>query len=117
TATTPSGVYLSSKTVRVPFSCASDLAGELDYVTSNYFCAGGPVNGKTELIEIGAGRYSFANWAFGTYLACYGGTQSTWGSLSMNDVCNVISVTGVDAFGDSWEIVINGVNGADLDIT
>lgn len=116
-ATTSTGVYLSNRTVRIPFSCKSDLKGEVDYVTTNHFCGSGPLTGTTMLNETGAGKYSFTNWAFGTYEECYGGTQATWGSLAMNDVCNKISVTGVDAFGDSWEVIINSVSGADLSIT
>ncbi|MDX1406674.1 MAG: hypothetical protein R3330_01040, partial [Saprospiraceae bacterium] len=40
-----------------------------------------------------------------------------WGSLQLVDVCNRISVSGVDNYGDSWQFVINSISGADLNAT
>lgn len=115
--TTPGGTYLSNRTLRVPFSCFSDLAGEVDYVSENFFCAGGPLTGTVQVEELGAGRYGFSNWSFGTYEFCYAFTAPGWGSLSLNDVCNKLNVTGVDAYGDVWEFKVNSVTGAALNAT
>ncbi len=112
-----SGRYRSNEVLSVPFSCKSDLSGTLNYVTSNYFCSGDPVVGEAEMSEIGAGKYTFDDWAFGTYQECYGGAQSSWGSLEFDDVCNVVTIKGVDAFGDSWEFQIDDISGSDMTIT
>lgn len=115
--TTQSGVYTSNRTLRVPFSCVSNLKGMVDYVSTAYFCTGDPLTGTTEIIEQAAGKYGFADWAFGTYEECYGGSASSWGSLALNDVCNKLSVTGVDPFGDSWEFIVGSISGATLTAT
>ncbi|NNF22643.1 MAG: hypothetical protein HKN67_11935 [Saprospiraceae bacterium] len=115
-ATSGGGTYRSSNTLSAPFSCLSALAGTYNYASTNYWCAGPDLTGEVTIIETGAGTYSFDDWSFGSYGNCYGGF-GTWGSLSMNDVCNKISLSGEDNYGDTWELTINSVSGADLDLT
>jgi hypothetical protein len=112
--TTSSGVYLSNRTLRVPFSCVSALKGMMDYTSTSYFCSGPDLTGTVEMIETGAGTYRFSDWSFGTYPECYGGNAASWGSLSLNDVCNKLTLTGVDNYGDSWDFLINSISGSDL---
>jgi len=112
--TTQSGVFRSSRTLRVPFSCVSNLKGEVDYVSTVYFCTGDALAGTAEIIELGAGRYSFSDWSFGTYPECYGGSAASWGTLTLNDVCNKLSVTGTDNYGDSWQFTVNSISGTEL---
>lgn len=114
TGSTSTGVYNSSRTVSAPFSCKSTLSGTLDYVSTNYFCSGADLTGQVMMTSPSAGKYTFSDWSFGTYPECYGGSAANWGSLQLNDVCNQITVTGVDNYGDSWDFIINSVNGADL---
>ena len=109
---TSSGTYISSETLAVPFSCSSDLAGKMDYVSTNYFCGGDDLTGVVELIEDAAGKYVFDDWAFGAYHECYGGPASSWGGLQFVDLCNVISVSGEDSYGDEWTFTINAIDGA-----
>lgn len=116
-ATTASGAYRSSESLLVPFSCNSELEGTYDYTSTNYFCSGGDLTGTVTLNEEAAGRYSFDDWSFGTYPECYGGSAAGWGSLRLVDVCNSISVSGVDNYGDSWEFSINSVGGSMLNAT
>ncbi len=108
---TSSGTYISSETLAIPFSCRSDLAGKMDYVSTNYFCGGDDLTGEVELSEEAAGKYAFDDWAFGAYHECYGGPASSWGGLKLLDVCNTISVGGEDSYGDSWEFKINSIDG------
>ena len=116
-AATGTGTYRSSEILNVPFSCFSELKGTYDYKSSNYFCSGDDLSGTVELSEDGAGKYSFDDWSFGTYLECYGGAASSWGSLQLLDVCNKIAVSGADNYGDSWEFAINSISGAELEAT
>ncbi|MEZ4994234.1 MAG: hypothetical protein R2824_27675 [Saprospiraceae bacterium] len=59
--------------------------------------------GSVTINALGGGAYSFSDWSFGSYVACYGGTNSNWGSLQFTDVCETVSFTGfTDAFGDTW---------------
>ncbi len=114
-STTGSGTYTSSELLSVPFSCKSELAGKMDYTSTNYFCGGDPLTGVVELIDDAAGKYVFDDWAFGAYHECYGGPASSWGGLQLVDLCNVISVTGEDSYGDGWTFTINSIEGAVMD--
>lgn len=116
-ATNGSGTFRSSNALVVPFSCRSELAGTYDYSTTNIWCGEADVTGTVEILEISSGVYTFDDWSFGGYPACYGGTAANWGTLSVNDVCNVISVAGADNYGDAWDIKVDSVNGSDLTIS
>lgn len=113
---TEGGSYKSSETLSIPFSCESDLSGELTYVSTNYFCTGDALSGDVKMSEVGAGKYVFDDWSFGTYTQCYGGPPSE-GSLQFVDICNKIDITGVDAYGDGWQFVVNEIRGSEMDIT
>lgn len=114
---TASGTHRSSNTLLVNISCRSELAGTYDYVGTNNFCGSADVSGTLTISEINAGEYTFDDWSFGSYPECYGGSAASWGSLVMRDVCNKISVGGVDNYGDSWEIIIKEVNGPVLTVS
>ncbi len=114
---TASGTHRSSNTLEVVVSCKSELAGTYDYVASNNFCGSADLTGEVTINEINAGEYTFSDWSFGSYQACYGVTAPANGSLVMKDVCNKISIDGVDSYGDTWELTINEVNGPDLSVT
>lgn len=87
----------------LPAGCPSDLAGTYSYVGSDFWCNGGTGTGSVNIISKGGGAYSFSDWSFGSYVSCYGGTNSNWGTLQFNDVCKEVAFTGrVDAFGDTW---------------
>ncbi len=114
---TSSGTFRSSNTLLVAISCKSELAGTYDYVGSNNFCSSGDQSGQVTINEINAGEYTFSDWSFGSYQACYGVAAPANGSLVMRDVCNTISVGGADSYGDTWELTINEVNGPNLSVT
>ena len=114
---TSSGTFRSSNTLEVKVSCKSKLAGTYDYVASNNFCGSADVAGQITLSEINAGEYIFDDWSFGSYQACYGVAAPANGSLVLRDVCNKISVGGIDSYGDTWELTIKEVNGPNLSVS
>lgn len=116
-ATTASGTFRSNRFQEIPFSCSSDLAGTYDYVSTTYFCSGPDLTGEVTITQVSSGKYTISDWSFGTYPECYGGPAANWGSLQLSDVCNVISVLGVDNYGDSWDILIQDVSGQDFTFT
>lgn len=115
-AKTSSGEFRSSKTLNVPFSCLSELAGTYDYEAYSNFCGGAASAGTITFNEVGAGLYTLSDWSFGSYVACYGGPAASYGSLQLSDVCSTLSIRGVDSYGDSWSWIIKSVNGPVLDI-
>lgn len=83
--------------------CPSSLQGTFAYDGSDFWCDGSSGSGQVEIKSLGGGRYSFSDWSFGSYVACYGDTNSNWGNLAFTDVCEEIAFTGrTDAFGDTW---------------
>lgn len=111
TFTTTSGNV--SRSMSVNASCTSALAGTYAYSTVNFFCDG-TASGMVTITEDGAGAYSFDDWAFGTYEVCYGGPAASWGSLQLSDICNKLTINGIDNYGDGWSFTDIQVNGADL---
>lgn len=105
------------RSLDVNASCSSALAGTYAYVTTNYFCDdAGPLTG--ELVIAGeAGAYTLSDWTFGTYQECYGAPAASFGTLMLNDLCNTISVTGLDAYDDTWTMSVDDVSGAELTLT
>ncbi len=114
---TAEGTFKTGKSFPIPVTCKSELAGMYDYSTENYFCEGDAVTGSVEIVESSAGVYVFSDWAFGTYQACYGGEAQSWGSLSLTDVCNTLTVGGLDNYGDTWSYSNLSVNGDKLTFT
>lgn len=105
-ATASGGTFRSSSTLTAPYSCNSALAGTYDYVSTAYFCGGPDLTGQVTITETGAGTYTFDDWGFGTYVECYGGPAAGWGSLQLNDICNKISISGLDGYDDTWTFTI-----------
>jgi len=99
-------------------SCSSSLEGKYEYTTTNYFCAdAGPLTDTVTITEAAAGVYELDDWGFGTYQQCYGSPAAGWGSLQLTDLCNKISVIGLDPFEDSWTITVDSVDGDKLTLT
>jgi hypothetical protein len=97
-------------------TCPSNLAGTYSYTASNYWCpewTGGSIDGTVEIIALGGGNYTFSDWSFGAYPACYGGQAAGWGTLKFTDVCAKVSFTGfTDNYGDTWTFV-SSISGND----
>lgn len=83
--------------------CPSDLTGTFDYVNTDSWC-GDTSNGSVTINALGGGSYTFSDWSFGGYPACYGGLAASWGTLAFTDVCEVVTFTGfTDNYGDTWD--------------
>ncbi len=105
------------RTINIKASCLSTLAGEYAFSTVDHFCEAGPETGTATITEVAAGVYTFDDWAFGTYQNCYGGPAAGWGTLQLSDLCNKLSILGLDNYDDTWSYTNVEVNGADLTLS
>ena len=95
-------------------SCPSSLAGTYAYVTTNCTAptgevALGPLTGNVTLTGTG-GTYTISDASFGGWIGLYGPGQAATG-VKLKDVCNKISYSGADQFGEVFtfsNLVISG---------
>lgn len=107
--------YGSGKVQNIPVTCFSDLAGIHSYTTTSTWCGStDPLTGTVEWTSPSTGIYEVSDWGYGSYQDCYGSEAAAWGSLQLQDVCNVISQLGEDNYGDTWEFNITGIDGPTL---
>lgn len=123
-ASTSSGTYRSSRSLNVPVSCASDLGGTYDYVSTGlyanngYPCPAGEVTGTVTFTDLGGGSYSCSDLGFGQYSSsCWNDSPATSANATFMDVCNQIISGGLDQYGLTYIWEITGVDGADLSMT
>ncbi len=96
--------------------CPSNLEGTFAYVGSDYWCGNPGSSGTVDIRRTSGTTFSFTDWSFGAYQACYGGGSSNWGALAFTDVCGVVGFTGfVDSFGDTWTFE-SSIDGAEWTI-
>lgn len=130
--TTASGTFRTGSTINIAVSCSTKFPGTYDYEGFDFWCGGDPFSGEVTITETSPGKYTFDDWSFGAYERCYNGfAPANWGTLafirytdtnacdecSQSAPCNMISVEGVDAYGDSWTFAIDEVNGDQLTMT
>lgn len=101
--------------------CPSDLAGTFDFVHTNQVTGpgGGPcteitLTGTVTWTEVGPGQYSTTDGSFGLFPNCWADVPVT--GVTINDSCDLISVSGVDQYGDSYTYTITAVDGTSLTI-
>ncbi len=123
-ATTSSGTYRSSNSLNVPVSCASDLGGTHDFVSTNLVatnggpCPTGEVTGTVTFTDQGGGTYLCSDLGFGQYEStCWNDGPATSGNATFQDICNEIRSGGLDQYGLTYIWEITGVSGADLSIS
>jgi len=107
----------SANTLSTTYACPSNLEGTYEYTSTTYWCDGDPTTGEVTWTSVGPGIYEIDNWSYGTYTVCYGGPAEGWGTLQLSDVCNGISIIGLDAFDDTWTIKVESVDGPVLTIS
>lgn len=107
----------SAKVLIANIDCGfTDISGGFSYVTTDYFCGGDPISGNSSLTQVSEGVFTFEDWGFGSYEACYGGSAANWGTLQLNFCSNVVSVSGIDNYGDPWTFNIVSVDGPNLTV-
>jgi len=113
---TSSGAFKSGTATTAGVACASALAGTYDYTTEGW--CGETSTGQATWTEVGPGTYEIDDWSYGSYPACYGGFMAaSWGELQLVDVCNQISINGLDNYSETWTFPSITVDGADLTLS
>ncbi|MCB0599962.1 MAG: hypothetical protein KDC28_01990 [Saprospiraceae bacterium] len=99
------GAFRGQFNYNLSLGCPSDLAGSFPFETTASWC-GSTATGNVDIVAKGGGVYSFSDWSFGAYPACYDGfVNSAWGGLAFKEVCAVVSFTGfTDAFNETWTV-------------
>jgi len=112
-------------TYRIQVSCPSNLAGTYSYVStnvlrgtgsgSNAFPACNGITGNGTLAAVSNGVYTITDATFGQF-ACAWGDTPPGGTLRFNDLCDNISFSGTDKYGDSYTLTVVSVTASVLTI-
>lgn len=100
--------------------CTSNLAGDIDFVTTMGVTGGGgpacpgEITGTISLTEVGVGEYTISDASLGVFPDCWADNPAT--GLTLVDACNIIRVDGGDQYGDAYTWTIVSVNGASMTI-
>lgn len=119
-----SGSYGSSRTLNVPVSCASNLGGTYDFVSSNLVagnnpgaCPSGEVTGTVTFTDQGGGTYLCSDLGFGQYeSSCWSDGPATSGAATFTDVCGKITTGGLDQYNLTYVWVITSIDGPNMSI-
>lgn len=122
---TASGSFGTSNVIKAPVSCASELAGTFDYVStelvaanSTTACPAGEVTGTVTFTAVGGGDYLVSDLGFGQYeSSCWNDGPATSGGATFNDVCGKITTGGLDQYNLVYTWVITDVSGPNLSIS
>lgn len=101
-------------------SCASDLGGVLNFVTTNITAGpggnasacGASISGQVELADLGGGRYAVSDITFGQYDCAWNDTPAV--GVTLVDVCRGLSLTGADQYGLVYTISVISNDGTKL---
>ena len=121
----------SQATINLFRFCPSELAGDFEWTSSNFFYQGealgdgGNPSGTDAFVDDdGDGIYDIASgfWDFGYYCTWYFGAPpgcggGASGTLQLKEVCGVIRLVGTDQYGDPWQIFNVSTNGPELSFT
>lgn len=123
-ANTASGSFRSSRSLKVPVACSSDLGGTYNYVSTNLVatnggpCPAGEVTGTVTFTDQGGGTYLVSDLGFGQYgSSCWNDAPATSANATIQDVCNQIISGGLDQYGLEYIWTITDVSGSDLSIS
>lgn len=112
-----STLFTLSQTFNV--SCPSFLGGTYEFSTVNGTVPGytspTPLTGTVTLTDIGGGSYRISDASFGVWQQIYGDTEAT--GLILTDICNTISISGSDKYGESYTYSDLTVDGNKLTFT
>ncbi len=101
----------------ISFTCASDLGGELDFVTTNITggnvgACGASISGTVTFDDQGGGIYEISDATFGQFGCAWEDNPAT--GVSLVDVCGKLSLIGADQYDEIYSISIVSNDGADL---
>lgn len=112
-----STLYKLSQTFNV--SCPSYLGGTYEYSTVNGtipgFTSPTPLTGTVTLTDIGGGAYRISDASFGVWEQLYNDTPAT--GITLTDICNQISFSGSDKYGETYSYSDLSVEGNKLTFT
>lgn len=120
------GVYKSPFQNIVAVVCPSDLGGTINYATTVTAVGPGGVPptypgigncpaglpGTTTWTELGPGAYSVADATFGQYACAW--NDSPAAGVTLNDACNLLSLSGSDQYGLIYTFVITANDGTTM---
>ncbi|HPG09444.1 MAG TPA: hypothetical protein P5275_17220 [Saprospiraceae bacterium] len=96
------GAFRGQFDITFSVACPSSLDGSYPFETTASWC-GETKSGNVTIVAKGGGVYTFSDWSFGAYQACYGGDALGWGALQFKDVCSEVSFSGfTDNYGETW---------------
>jgi len=114
----------SASSIEATYDCVSDLSGMVAYKTTNIFCDMDTIETVLEdtiaITNTSKRTYIFDDFSFGAYTHCYRlpADQWNWGSLQLTDVCNHVSIEGIDDFEDmGWKLTVEDVSGSVLTLS
>jgi len=123
TGTNIQTTVLFATVINYPVSCLSSLGGTHSYVSSNLqaitgTCPGGEVTGTVTWTDQGGGVYLTSDLGFGQYgTTCWNDTPATSGGAMFTDACNLIISGGQDQYGLTYIWTITDVNGPELSMS
>jgi hypothetical protein len=109
----PLSNYVSA-TWNIQVACPSDLGGTYSYSMTNILYGAGasvcssPQTGNGTLTEGANGEYTSTDFTFGQFACAYGDTPPA-GTLKLKDLCDKLSFTGQDKYGDTYTINVISV--------
>ena len=114
------GVYKSPFQNVVAVVCPSDIGGTINYTTV-VTAAVVPIapclpsiSGTTTWTVLGPGAYAVADATFGQYDCAWNDNPAA--GVTLNDACNLLSLSGSDQYGLIYTFVITGNDGTTLTI-
>jgi hypothetical protein len=114
------GVYKSPFQNVVAVVCPSDIGGSINYVTV-VTAAVVPIapclpsiSGTTTWTVLGPGAYAVADATFGQYDCAWNDNPAA--GVTLNDACNLLSLTGSDQYGLVYTFVITANDGTTMRI-
>ncbi|HPM31625.1 MAG TPA: hypothetical protein PLJ60_14920 [Chryseolinea sp.] len=104
----------------ISFTCASDLGGDIDFVTTNITAGDGgnagacsaSISGTISFDDQGGGIYAISDATFGQYDCAWDDNPAT--GVSLVDICGKLTLIGSDQYGLIYSISIVSNDGTDL---
>lgn len=123
TGTNIQTTVLFNSVINYPVACTSSLGGTHSFVSTNFqaitgTCPTGETTGTVTWTDQGGGVYLTSDLGFGQYgTTCWNDTPATSGGATFTDACNLIISGGLDQYGLTYTWEITDVSGPELSIS